>query len=284
VRLDFAHRQAGCQATRVASIRAPVGAKLPDTFSKPPLVTWAESFIFAGTSALLLLIANFFPGYWYFSFFALTPFLYRTIKATPKESLRLGFLFGLSFFSVSEFGSIGFVGAIPRLWRDASHELPLLISGTLLFALFGWAVGWARKRWGFAPSIVALLWVGLEIGLVKLGMNQNGSDLGFTHNLGFGIGGFFGKAELSHPLLHALTGLFGFITVSAVIVLLNSLLVLAIIKTLELKRPRGKTIQEKKRIWDFSSTPGLFAQKVYLVPEGRAPPYIIRILECQASA
>jgi apolipoprotein N-acyltransferase len=200
------------------------------------------------------LIANLFPDYWYFSFFALTPFLYRIIKATPKESLRLGFLFGLSFFSVSLIDL--------RIGSPVSSIL-ILLSGTILFALFGWTVGWARKRWGFYPSIVALLWVGLEIGLVKLG---------FTRSLGLGMGGLFGKAELSHPLLHGLAGLFGFITVSAIIVLLNSLLVLAIIKTLELKRPRGKTIQEEKRIWDLSSTPWLFAQKVYLVPEGRAPP------------
>jgi len=222
--------------------------------AKPPLVIWAESFIFAGTSALLLLIANLFPDYWYFSFFALTPFLYRIIKATPKESLRLGFLFGLSFFSVS---------LIDLRIGSPVPSVLILLFGTILFALFGWAVGWARKHWGFNPSIVALLWVGLEIGLVKLGCAQS---------LGLGMGGLFGKAELSHPLLHGLAGLFGFLTVSAIIVLLNSLLVLLIVNTLELTRPRGKTIQEEKRIWDLSSTPGLFAQKVYLVPEGRAPP------------
>ena len=55
-----------------------------------PLAAWAESFMFAGTSALLLLVANLFPHYWYVSFFALTPFLYRIIKASPGESLRLG--------------------------------------------------------------------------------------------------------------------------------------------------------------------------------------------------
>jgi apolipoprotein N-acyltransferase len=232
---------------------------------KPSLVTWAESFIFAGGSALLLLVANLFPNYWYFSFFALTPFLYRIIKASPSESLRLGILFGFSFFAVSKFGSIGFVGAIPRLWRDVPHELPLkLISGTALFGLFGWAVCWARQRWGFSPSIVALLWVGLEIGLVKLGF----------------VDGLFGEAKLSHPFFGGLVTLFGFLTVSAIIVLLNSLLVLLIVKTLELTRPRGKTIQEEKRIWDVSSTPGLFAQRVYLVPEGRAPP--ISFTECQA--
>jgi apolipoprotein N-acyltransferase len=220
--------------------------------AKPPLVTWAESFIFAGTSALLLLIANLFPDYWYFSFFALTPFLYRIIKASPSESLRLGILFGLSFFAVSEFGSIGFVGAI--------HESPLLksIFGTGLFALFGWIVGWARKRWGFNPSIVALLWVGLEIGLVKLGF----------------VEGLLGKAELSHPFFSGLVALFGFLTVSAIIVLFNSLLVLLFIKTLEVTRPRGKVVQEEEKIWNLLSTPGFFPQKVYLVPEGRAPPCI----------
>ncbi len=65
---------------------------------KPLLAFWAESFIFAGSSAILLLIANLFSSCWYFSFFALAPFLYRIIKAAPIESLRLGSLLGLSFF------------------------------------------------------------------------------------------------------------------------------------------------------------------------------------------
>jgi hypothetical protein len=228
---------------------------------KPPLVSWAESFIFAGSSALLLLVANLFPEYWYFSFFALTPFLYRIIKATPEESLRLGFLFGLSFFAVSVV--------------DPSLSSPIpcvlkLISGTGLFGLFGWVVGWARQRWGFNPTIVALLWVGLELGLLKLGTNQNGSYLGF-------IGGLFGKAEFSYPFFGSLVTLFGFLTVSAIIVLLNSLLVLAIVKTLEIIRPKGRAISgsayEATRL--LFSTPGFFAQRVYLVPEGRAPPNLV---------
>jgi hypothetical protein len=223
---------------------------------KPFLVTWAETFIFAGSSAFLLLIANLFPAFWYFSFFALTPFLYRIIKAacgkrsrtTPIESLRLGFLFGLSFFTVSAVDSpIGF---------PLSSVLKLL-SGTMLFALFGWTVGWAKKRWGFNPSIVALLWVGVEFGVVKLGF----------------VDGLLGKGELSHPFFAGLVGLFGFLTASAIIVLFNSLLVLAIVKTITITRPRWKTVEEERR-WEFFLPPGLFAQKVYLVPEGRAPPYI----------
>jgi apolipoprotein N-acyltransferase len=103
-----------------------------------------------------------------------------------------------------------------------------------------------------------LLWVGLEIGLVKLGF----------------VEGLLGKAELSHPFFSGLVALFGFLTVSAIIVLFNSLLVLLFIKTLEVTRPRGKVVQEEEKIWNLLSTPGFFPQKVYLVPEGRAPPYI----------
>jgi len=160
----------------------------------------------------------------------------------------LGFLFGLSFFGVSLVNS------------QISSSLPPflnLVFGTGLFTIFGWTVGWARKRWGFNPSIVALLWVGLEIGLVKLGF----------------VDGLLGKAELSHPFVGGLVGLFGFLAVSAIIVLLNSVLALLIVKTLEVAGHRGRTVQEDKKIWDFSFTPGPFAQKVYLVPDGRAPPY-----------
>jgi hypothetical protein len=121
-----------------------------------------------------LLLANLFPNYWYFSFFALVPFLLKIIKASPGESLRLGFLFGLSFFTVS---------VIDSLTISPASSVLKLLSGIGLFALFGWAVGYARNRWGFNPSIVAVLWVGLEVGLVKLSF----------------VSGIFGRAEFSHP-------------------------------------------------------------------------------------
>jgi len=248
--LDNGERQVGCSSGSGCAPRKP-----RDTCCCiPPLVTWAESFIFAGSSALLLLVANFFPEYWYVSFFALTPFLYRIIKASPLESLRLGFLFGLSFFAVSVIDS-------PES-SPTFHSLLKLLSGTGLFALFGWTVGWASRRWrdwGFNPAIVALLWVGLELGLVKLGF----------------ISGFFGEAEFSHPFFASLVTLFGFVTVSAIIVLLNSILVLTIEKILKIAGPQGKRVQEDERTLDFLSTPGLIVEKVYIVPEGRAPPCII---------
>jgi hypothetical protein len=213
----------------------------------PPVATWAESFIFAGSSALLLLAANLLPHYWYLSLFALSPFLYRIIKAAPVESLRLGFLFGLSFFGALTISSL-FVSPLISLVK--------LVSGTALFALFGWSIGWARQRWGFNPSLVALLWVGLQMGLVKLGL----------------LGGFLGEAGFAHPFLHGLVGLFGFLTVSAIIVLLNALLVLVIVKTLEVRQPKRKQIPADEKSWVLFFTRNLVAEKVYLVPEGRAPP------------
>ena len=224
-------------------------------YDKPPLATWAESFIFAGSSALLLLIANLFPHWWYFSFFALTPVLYRIIKASPGESLRLGFLLGLSFFGASSVNSLTI--------SPLSSVLKLL-SGTALFALFGWSVGWARERWGFYPSIVAVLWVGLEMGLVKLGF-AGGLVVNEVNLL-------LGEAGFSQPFLHSLVGLFGFLTISAIIVLLNSLLVLVIIKTLGVTRPSGKTVQGNERTWDFFFNHNFFAEEVYLVQQSRAPP------------
>ena len=225
---------------------------------KPPLPTWSESFIFAGGSAFLLLLATLFPDYWYVSFFALTPFLYKIIsakggagasggKARPGECLRLGFIFGLCFFSIS---------VVDSLITSPLSFLLKLLSGTGLFALFGWALGWARQRWGFNPFLVVFLWVGLELGLVRVGF----------------VGGLLGEAEVSHTFFGGLVALFGFLTVSTIIVLFNSLLVLAIVKTLQVTRHRGRAVQEDEGILDLFSTPGLFAQRVYLVPESRAPP------------
>jgi apolipoprotein N-acyltransferase len=215
--------------------------------SESMLTAWAQSFLFAGSSALLLSVANRFPDYWYFSFFALTPFLYRIIKATPVESLRLGFIFGLSFFGASATGSAGISPFITII---------RLLAGTALLGFFGWTVGWARQRWGFNPSLVAVLWVGLEMGLANLGL---GVEL-------------FGETAFSQPFLHGLVGLFGLLAASAVIVLLNSLLALAITKAVKAARTGVRRASESVRTWDLLFAFNFSTQKAYLVPEGRAPP------------
>ncbi len=211
------------------------------------VLRWAESFLFAGCSALLLLIAKTFPHYWYFSFFALTPFLYRIITSPPQESPRMGFLLGLSFFGA-------YLGH--SLVEAPLVHLPTLVVGTFLFSLFGWAVGWFRERWGFSASIAALLWVGLEMGLLKFGF----------------AGGILVEPGFSDPFLHGLIGLLGFLAVSALIVVLDSFLILAVLKTLEMvERWREAVERGNSRRYAASGSKSM-REKTHLVPEGRAPP------------
>ena len=64
-------------------------SSLSDVRGEPPSAAWPESFSFAGSSALLLLIANSFVDCWYLSFFALTPFLYRIIRSVPTTLRKI---------------------------------------------------------------------------------------------------------------------------------------------------------------------------------------------------
>lgn len=233
---------------RIASKRHASKHVVHDT----PLVAWAESFLFAGGSALLLLAANLLVDYRCLSFVALTPFLYKIIKASPGESLRLGFLLGLSFFGASFYHALT-ISPFGSLFR--------IISGTALCALFAWSVGKARQRWGFNPSMVALLWVGLQMALMEFGF----------------AGGLLGEAGFSQSFLQSLIGLFGFLAASALIVFFNSLLVLAIVKAIEAKRAWGNTPEGAKRVWNLLTVAHHLTERVYLIPEGRAPPGVSRL-------
>jgi len=208
---------------------------------------WAESFLFAGSSALLLLVATLFRDYWYLSFIALTPFLYRMFRADVKEALRLGFLLGLSYFSVLFLNLLLFAPAA---------ALPKILGGTLLFSGFGLSVGLARRKWGFNPFLTALLWVAFELGLVKLGL----------------VGGLFETVTASSPFLHGLAALFGFLVISVVIVLAASFLVLAIEKAIELVGARRRSEAADRASWGIVLASYICVQKYYLVPESRGPP------------
>ena len=226
----------------LAGFRARGNAK-----TKSSRAVWCESFLFAGISALLLLLAGFFSEYSFLSLVALTPFLYRISKAGMSESIRLGFLLGLAFLSVTLANS---------LVTDPLPALLKLLYGTALFTLFAWTLFRARTVFGFNPIITALIWVGFELAAVKLGL----------------VRGLLGSAEFSNQYLNGLVILFGFIIVSFVIVLLNSLLLIAIEKAVSLAEARGTASCESGRIWDLCFSPGLFVQKCYLVPDVRGPP------------
>lgn len=211
------------------------------------LVAWAQSFVFAGASALLLLGADFFPKCWVLSFIALTPFLYRIAQADRLEALRLGCLLGLTFFGVRIADAI-LVAPV--------QAIAVLLGSTGLLVLSAWTLCRAKEAWGFNPLVVALIWVICELGLIRLGS----------------IRGLFPAAEFGVGLLYKTAVLFGFLTVSFVIVLINSILIAAVNAVVSLARARGVVVLEGEGNWDLLSTPGLVAQRLLLVAEGRAPP------------
>ncbi|HXF49324.1 MAG TPA: hypothetical protein VNL73_07865 [Verrucomicrobiae bacterium] len=213
----------------------------------------ADNFLFAGSSALLLLVANLFPNYWYLSFFALVPFLYRIIRLDALSTLQLGLFFGFSFFSIWKLSDLLVAPLITVL---------TISLGTVLFALFAWAVARAKEHFGFNPLFVALFWVGFELCLLKLGVFSVGAGSPRP---------FVGEA----PFFHGLSVLFGFLAVSFVIVLVNSILVFAIEKAISLTKARGQGAWECESVWDLAPQPGLFAQKVYPTPQNRGPPLVL---------
>ncbi len=214
---------------------------------KPIHLPWVESFIFAGATAWLLLVARLFPGYWYLSSVALLPFLARAYRASAREALRLGFLLGFTFFLAS---------GLNALLLTPFSSIAKIFAGAALFALFGGAVGWTRQRWGFNPIIVALLWVAFELSLTKLGF----------------VSSLLGEAQFSGPFFHGLAALFGFLIISFIVVLVNSLIVAAIDKVISLAKTRKLVRSESERTWGLYAPNRVFAQKLYLVPEGRGPP------------
>lgn len=209
----------------------------------------AESFLYAGMSALLLLLTAQFHQYWFLSLVALTPFLYKITRSSLSESVRLGFLLGLTFLTVC---------LSNQLLADFWPTLLKLLCGVFLFILFSWALCRARMSFGFNPIITALIWVGFELAVIRLGFAR----------------GLFGEAELSNPHLNSLMLLFGFVIVSFIIVLLNSLIVLTVEKIISLGKARETTSCDDTRIRDPYSSPALFTQRCYLVPEVRGPPSI----------
>lgn len=225
----------------------PFGGGVEKDRGGPPIGGLAGNFLFAGSSALLLLIGNLFPNYWYLSFFALIPFLYRIIRLNALGVLQLGLFFGFTFFSIYK---------LPDLFAAPLRTILAVCLGTVLFALFAWVVACAKEKFGFNPLFVALLWVLFELGLIKFLAEENS----YFH------------PSTSLGVFDGLSVLFGFLAVSFVIVLVNSLLVFAIEKTVSLAKARGQGVWENESVWDLTSIPGLFAQKVYLIPSVRSPP------------
>lgn len=210
-------------------------------------LVWARSFLYAGASATLLLVASLFTEYWYLSFIALTPFLFRISRADRGEALRLGLLLGLVYFGIR---------AADFAIDEPLYAVGLWAFGTGVLALFAWIVGVAKEARGFNPLLIAFLWVILELGLMRLGH----------------VRGVFAEMAFESGCLHKAAILLGFLTVSFVIVLFNSILIAAFNAVASLAGARPAVGSGTKERWDLRPFRRLVPQRLYLASESRAPP------------
>jgi apolipoprotein N-acyltransferase len=218
--------------------------------SIPP--KWAESFLFAGSSAFLLLVANFFSDYWYFSFFALTPLLYRISRCSRSEGLRIGLLFGISFFSVL-FLQLPAIALLPLFIK--------IIAGAACISLFCWLAVWTRVHWGLNPFIIGFLWIGCEEFLVQCGVTDGWLLLP--------------QVSLSSPIIGNFSVLFGLIVVSFIIMFANTLLVLMIGKKMTIVRSALNLAPMVNEISRYYAKVVCYSCSGYFIPEDRGPPILI---------
>ena len=211
-------------------------------------VVWAEDFLFAGTSALLLALSGLWPELRLLSLVSLTPFLYRVWWAAPLHALRVGLFFGCAYFLASLLG-----------FQHSATLLMVVRYAAAIGALgaFGWVMAVARRFWGLNPVFVAAFWVAVDWFIVQLGIT----------------GGILGTISLNSAHLSGLVMIWGFLSVAFVVILFNAILVLAwCVLTRRCNGASRRTLRAPRRHhainWDTPSLPWL----AIALTRGRAPP------------
>jgi len=220
------------------------------------ITKWAESFLYAASTAVILLIISLFPDCRYLAFIALVPLLYRIFHADINEATRLGIILGLCYLSVLLSDSILIFKTISVL---------IFLIGVGLFVPFSRSAVRTKNRLGFNPIIIALLWAGFELILLELGLTD----------------GFFNKIYQSSSIFAAITIVCGLLGVSLIVVIINTVLLITLEKTLSLVKTR--VLAKRKcvrswilfkcvRSWILFTEPGIFTNKNYLMTSKRDPP------------
>ncbi len=217
----------------------------------PPRASRIEvacDFLYAGSSALLLLVPVLRPELWMLAFLALTPLFYRLVRIPPGQAARVGVLFGLSYFTVYLSGTFA---------ANPLGNLATLGVGTSLLAAFAWVVTRAQARIGFNPLITAFLWFLLEAILIWSGLGN----------------GLVSAVPGPETVFAQGSVLFGFLFTTFVIVFINALVVF-VTGTMSVLIP-GCLIQWVTA-WQpcvTLSVDTLPSQSKYLTTESRGPPW-----------
>lgn len=210
---------------------------------------WTESFLCAGSSALLISVAHAYPELWFFSLFALVPFLWRAIRVSLLEAGVLGGMLGLSY---------AFVATPIESWTSLGASVLTLVSLTFLFAIYGIVVNRIKKSLGFNAIFIAALWLPLEYAI--------------SHSAN--LGSLIAVAPDESGLLFRFGSLFGLLMVSFVIIVVNALILISVGRIVRALRSRHP-----------HSTPGNYRVSAppeqhlperswYCFPDVRAPPLL----------
>jgi hypothetical protein len=211
------------------------------------IIRLLESFLCAGSSALLISAAHLYSEFWFVSLFALIPFLWRAIRVSLFESIVLGGLLAASY---------SFVAFRLESWATPGAFLFTLVGLIALFALYGTVVNRIKKHLGFNVIFIAALWLPVEYAL--------------SHYAG--LGNLFAISANESSLL--LGSLFGMLMISFVIVLINSLILIILRQVAQVLFSRGTLSipDDKKAYPPFKEI--ILERRWYYFPDVRAPPLI----------
>jgi hypothetical protein len=165
-----------------------------------PLIGYMDQFVFAGSTALLIGAAHLNPRLWFLTLFGLIPFLWRVARASPRGSVVLGILLGISYGFLFRAGAPLFgTGSVDRLLVFA-----------LLFGPYSLLVNQIIRHSGRNVIFLAASWLPVEYVLTCL----------------CPAGCLFSLRETDSAFLLRICSLFGVLAVSFLIVLANVLILL----------------------------------------------------------
>ncbi len=210
-------------------------------------LSWAEDFLYASVSSLLLIVARLLTQFSPLYLLALLPYVWRTLHANRPRSIRLGALLATSFALVAYADNLA-----DNPWAFTFKLFYL----NLIFISYGVAVHRARKVFGASPLFVIYLWLPIEYCLNNLA----------------GEGKLFAISSVEPSLILRLNVLLDLLIIPLAIILLNPLLLLAagyIVKRV-LGRTKPFTIRPKGQPPLASLTP--VVRQWFYFPDLRSPP------------
>ncbi len=208
-----------------------------------------SDFLYAGSTAALLSIAKLYPDYWFVTFIALVPFLWRCAGGNRQESIRVSILLALLYVFVTT-----------NFWQTI-HILPVatrLIVYISLFLTYGLFVSAVSNRIGFQAVYVAAFWIPIEYCLT-----------------------FFLKWEPictlppDSSLFYIKFGsLFGLIMITFVIVFVNVLIMAICESIVRSARRYNRSVSRRKYLSRFYECIIYCKHQYYSFPTGRGPPFL----------